>query len=344
MKGSSLYLRVGLLVLAGLALAIGFILYLTSGRLGSDARVFESYFSESVTGLDVGAPVRVRGVQIGRVTEIGLAAVVYHDQVPADHADRQGLGLVMVRFAVDRQRYGEADTAQLVRQGLRVRLSSQGITGVTYLEMDFVANALGRFPEPTHFWQARYTVIPSVPSTVTQVTSAAERLVSRLSEIDLESLATNITQLVEGLRNQIVSGDLATALHEASETMTELRSVVKGADLAATVAEARATLTTLNAAAENVRQLVADPELRTLARNGSQAAAELRTAMARLPEVLRSLDSTVRAARATTTDLQGDLAPVMRDLRNTIANLRDTTEALRASPSQTLFGDPPPRR
>lgn len=344
MKRSGLYLRVGLLVLAGLALALGFVMYLTSGRLGSDSMIFEAYFAESVTGLDVGAPVRIRGVQVGRVTEIGLAGVVYRSELPANRAEAEGAGLVLVRFAVNRERYGRADPAELVRHGLRVRLSSQGITGVTYLEMDFIPGAAARFPEFAHFWAPRYPVIPSMPSTVTQVTSAAERLVARLGEIDIEALSTNILELVEGLRNQVVGGDLAITLHEAAGITASLRRSVESADLPGVMSEVRTALATLNAAAEDLRGLVGDPQLRALARNGSEAAASLQSAVARLPALLRSLEATVRVARTTTSDLQGDLAPVMRDLRNTIANLRDTTEALRANPSQTLLGAPPPRR
>ena len=66
--GRGLYLRVGVLILAGLALAVGFVLFFTAGRLRDDSVVFETYLRESVQGLEVGAPVRYRGVAIGRVS------------------------------------------------------------------------------------------------------------------------------------------------------------------------------------------------------------------------------------------------------------------------------------
>jgi len=342
MKSSSLYLRVGMLVLAGLALAVGFILYLTSGRLGPGGRTFEAYFSESVTGLDVGAPVRVRGVQIGRVTEIALAGSAYLNQYKGQGTSRDGLGLVLVRFIVDGARYADADPDEMVRRGLRVRLSSQGLTGVTYLEMDF-SNTPDRFPEAAHFWTPDYPVIPSVPSTVTQVTTAAEQLVARLSTLDLEKLVNDFTALIGGLRGEIDGGNLAVTLRETAATMTAVRKAVEGAELEEMAAQARTTLASLNEAVQAVQQLVADGQVKQAVANGGQAMAELRTTIAQLPPVIQSLDRTVRAARNATGDLQGDLTPVIRDLRATIANLRDTTEALRANPSQALFGNPPPR-
>ena len=64
--------------------------------------------------------------------------------------------------------------------------------------------------------------------------------------------------------------------------------------------------------------------------------------IARLPAVIQTLELALRSIRGTTTDAQADLGPLLRDLRATVASLRDTAEALRRSPSQSLFGAPPP--
>ena len=74
-QSRGLYFRVGALVLAGLALTIGFVLFFTASRFGRGAVVYETYLRESVQGLDVGSAVRYRGVAIGRVSEIELTFV-----------------------------------------------------------------------------------------------------------------------------------------------------------------------------------------------------------------------------------------------------------------------------
>ena len=76
MKGSALYLRVGLLVVVGAILATGFLVFLAGSRGQGPVTIFETYSAESVQGLDIGAPVRYRGVQIGRVTELRTCATV----------------------------------------------------------------------------------------------------------------------------------------------------------------------------------------------------------------------------------------------------------------------------
>jgi paraquat-inducible protein B len=338
--GRSLYFRVGALVVGGAALAVGFVLFLTSGTLRGEQHIFETYFSESVAGLDIGAPVRFRGVQVGRVTEIGLVSVVYGVRLrgPDDTAAR----LVLVRFAVDPERYGRTDPVRAVASGLRVRIASTGVTGLAYLEADFRPGAPDSKPYEDR-WQPSYPFIPSVPSTFTQVTSAAERLMSQLAEMNLDALVTSATRLVDALHNQVGGqGDLATTLREAATTMTALREAIAGADLAGTVREVREAAARIGAAGQSAETLLAGPEITGAAASIGQAASDLRASIARLPAVLASLELALRTIRGTTGDAQADLGPLLRDLRATAASLRDTAEALRRSPSQSLFGAPPP--
>lgn len=334
-----LYLRVGILVLVGLGLAIGFVLFLTSGTLRGKQLVFETYVRESVAGLDIGAPVRFRGVPVGRVTELGLVSVVYagHTRGVDDTTSR----LVLIRFAVDPTRYGTTPVEEAVRAGLRVRIASQGVTGLSYLEVDFVDPA--RFPVGAVPWDPAFPRIPSIPSTITQVTSAAERLLTRLDALDIEGLLDAATGMLNDVRTQVSGqGDLATTLREAAVTMAALREAIQGAELAAAVADIRTAAQRIGAAGEAAEALIAGPEIANAATSIGQAATDLRTSIARLPAVIIALEATLRGVRGVAGDTQADLGPLLRDLRSTAASLRDTAEALRRNPSQSLFGAPPP--
>ena len=325
-------LSVGLMVVVGLALMVGFVLFLTQNRTSTNDVIFETYIRESVQGLEVGSPVRYRGVAVGRVTEIALAAAEYRR--PEGEAFAAAFQLVVVRFAVALRRVGDVpSTEEAVAQGLRARMASQGITGVGYIELDFLDPR--RFPPQPVPWTPRFSWIPAVPSTVAQVTSAAEMFLRQVQGIDFAGLVANINELVTDLRQQTETGDLALTLREASALMQELRGIAGAADLPGAVAELRATSSAIRGLAEGreVRE--------TLSAMGA-AAQDLRRATARLPGTIGQLESSLRAARNTTTDVQADLAPLLRDLRATTANLRETTEALRRSPSQALWGAAPP--
>lgn len=329
-----LYLRVGVLVLAGFALAAAFLLFLTAGRFGRRLVVYETYIRESVQGLDTGAPVKYRGVSLGRVTEIGLVSASY--RAPEGQPFAEAFQLVLIRFDVNLELVGESapDLDKAVEQGFRVRLASQGLTGLAYLELDFLDP--GRFPVTAPPWQPRYPWIPAAPSTMAQVQSAAQMLLTKLQEVDLGGLIANLSGLVADLRQQTSGGDLAQTLHDAAALVRTLNEAVVGADLPGTVRE-------LHGVASDARGLLASRDLAGMLANGNQAMAELRTAMARLPATLAALEATMRNTRGVTGDLSADLEPLLRDLRSTVANLRDTTELLRRSPSQAIFGAPPPR-
>lgn len=330
----SLYVRVGALILVGLALGLGFLLFLTGGGFGRQTMVFETYLSESVTGLEVGAPVRYRGVQIGQVSQIGLVNAEYP---PTDrNAALEAFQLVFVRLALDPARATMNEPEQVqgaVERGLRARLSTTGITGVGYIEMDFASAE--RFPAREMPWTPAYPVIPSIPSTVAQVQNAAETILTRIQQAPLEQLLDDISGIVSAVRGQVDDGDVAHLFAEAVQTMALLRQVVQTSDVPAMVAELRGVATDL-------RRTFASPEIREALANTGAATEEMRRALTRLPAVIGALEQTARAARNTTQDTNADLAPILRDLRAVVSNLRDTTETLRRAPGQAIFGAPPP--
>ena len=332
MRSSALYLRVGLLVLVGLLLATGFVVFLLGKRSGGPMVTLETYSRESVQGLDVGAPVRYRGVPIGRVLEIGLASAEYRRPEGAAHTE--AFQLVVIRFAVDPARIGEVPTAEeAIAMGLRARISSQGITGVNYLELDFVNP--DRFPLVSVPWTPRYPFVPAIPSTVAQMRGAAEMLVERLTQMPIEQIVTDMASLIGGLSRQANDGDLATTLRNLAQIAAQLRVVMDSGALEALLAEARE-------AAVGARGVASAPELREAITNVAAAANELRRTTQRLPATIDGMERTLRTGRHATTDIHSELVPILADLRATTASLRATAESLRASPSQSIFGAPPP--
>ncbi len=329
----ALYFRVGLLVVAGLALAAGFLVFLAGNRFGTQVVIYETYVRESVQGLDVGAPVKYRGVSLGRVTEIGLVSATY--RAPQGEPFAGAFQMVLLRFEVNLGSVGETapELDQAVQQGFRVRLASQGLTGLAYLEMDFLA--ADRFPAEQPPWEPRYPFIPAAPSTVAQVQSAAQMLLQRLERVDLAGLIDNLSGLLTDLRRETNEGDFGEALHEAAQLLKRLNQAGSEGDLPGAVADIRAV-------AAEARSLLSSREVRGTLASANQAMVEIRNAAARLPASLAALETTLRSARGATGDLVSDLEPILRDLRSTVANLRDTTELLRRYPSQAIFGAPPP--
>ena len=76
------YYRLGVFVFVSLVVVFG-VLFLLGGRsLFQSTFVFETYFKDSVAGLEVGSPVRFRGVHLGQVSAVLPAFTEYEWDVP----------------------------------------------------------------------------------------------------------------------------------------------------------------------------------------------------------------------------------------------------------------------
>ena len=331
MRGS--YLRVGLLLVVGAGLLLGAVLFLSSTQI-RHGRAYETYFRDSVQGLDVGAAVKYRGVTVGSVAFIGLVAAEYGGNQPA-LVQSTDYRAVLVRFDIDTSRMGEVLTPQSIEsEGVRARIAPQGLTGLSYIELDFVNPA--RFPPLKVVWTPRVDYIPSVPSTLSQVQDAATVLLAKIQQVDINGLADGVLGLVTDLRGQLHDGDAHRLLGQASETLMALRTTLAAADVPALSAELRQTL----AAARGV---AGGPQTQALLKAATAAADRLGQAAARLPALIASLDAVARRADTGSADLEAGLVPILRDARTAVAALRQTSEALRRDPGQVVLQGPPPR-
>src|ERR1700709_1066529 len=112
--------RLGLFVVLGFAAAIAIGVALGAQHMQRHTVAYFTYFNESVQGLDVGAPVKFRGVNLGTVGDIDVAPDhrAVEVKINFDVAEIERLGLATkegtkIRF--------------LVPADLRAQLGSQGI-------------------------------------------------------------------------------------------------------------------------------------------------------------------------------------------------------------------------
>ena len=330
MRGA--YVRVGVLVVAGLALLVAAVLFFGGNQIRHGVP-YETYFRDSVQGLDVGAPVKYRGVAIGAVTEIGLSSAEYGRGVPDDIRPAT-FRTVYVRFEIDAARVGQPPNATTVGEGLRARIAPQGLTGQSYVELDF-ANAQ-RFPVLEVPWTPRYTYLPSMPSTFSQVQDAATVLLGKIEQVDIPGLANGVLGLVTELRGTLKEGDGHALLVQATATLKALQTALADADVPALATELRQTLGA-------ARSLAQGPQTRELLRSATAATDRLAVAAAKLPQLIASLDAVSRRADTGSADLEAGLVPLLRDARTAVAALRQTSEELRRDPGQVVFGAAPPR-
>jgi paraquat-inducible protein B len=327
MAGRWLYVRVGMLLLGSVALLLGLVFLFTGDHLRHGV-AYETYFRESVQGLDVGAPVKFRGVTLGRVTNIGLVSAEYGASVDNQVMDAQ-YRMIVVRFKIDPKRVGHLpDTTTAVAAGLRAKLANQGLTGVMYLELDFVTP--DEHPYVKVPWQPEDQFVPSVPSTISQVQDAVQDVLARVQKIDFDGLSKNAVGLLADLRHELKGGgDVQATLGQAQSAIAALRDQVVQADLPALTAQFRKTGTAFETLADG--------------RKTREVLARASAALDKLPTLIASLQSFSGRAGNGISDLQAQLAPILEDARVAVENLREASEAIRRDPGSVLLGGAPPR-
>jgi len=195
------YFRLGVFVLAAIGVLIAVILIFGGGKIFQRSFMVETYLKQSVTGLDTGAAVRFRGVKVGQVTMIGLSGDMYEKDLPFN----QRRQYVVVRMQIFGEKINEEQIREFVQNNLRARIKSMGITGVNYVEFDFVSSASAT-PSLPYAWQPEYPVIPSLPNQVDEIMSGIQKLISAMNNMNIDETQKKLNTLINNI-NIMLAGD-----------------------------------------------------------------------------------------------------------------------------------------
>jgi phospholipid/cholesterol/gamma-HCH transport system substrate-binding protein/paraquat-inducible protein B len=356
------YFRIGAFVFAGAAIAIVGVVLLGAGAMFEKKISLETYIDQSVQGLDVGSPVKRRGVKVGEVAEIAFVADKYDlpdAEYLAEEMQQLFNRLIYVRIelpAVEAMK--GRSMAELKRHvqtqielGLRVRLASQGITGTAFMEADYLDPE--RYPPMEIGWEPADLYIPSAPGSLKVLTDSIERILVKVEEIDVqgitESLERNLELLgeqIEGLGTEKISDQvqkLVSDLRESVAHMNDFLGEASGAivnDVAATTAAVRRVV---EEAEEPVTTMLSEDVPETM-QTANRAGEKLETATESLLELLAQLQITLRRFDSTMVEERRDVADIMDNLRVVSENLKAFTEEAKAYPSRAIFGGPPTRK
>ena len=109
MSGRSTEFKVGVFVLVSVALGLGSVIALGSGSMFKETATIETSTTDSVNGLQLGSPVKYRGVPIGEVTAIAFADRYYNEE-GTDDASFDFASPVVIRMKVRLDVFGPEQT------------------------------------------------------------------------------------------------------------------------------------------------------------------------------------------------------------------------------------------
>ena len=240
----------------------------------------------------------------------------------------------------------------MVKDGLRVRLASAGLTGVGYLEVDYVDPE--RNPPMTITWTPASLYVPSAPSTAVRMTDAVERVLGQVEDAEIDQVATETRHLIASLTKLIkeelspAMKDLGATTKEMPATMAEFKKVaeemeglvakiggVVDRDLAPAVAN-------LNAAARDLAPAIAN--VNAASRELAPAIASIGVVARDLPGTVAQVNRTLKRVDAVATAQQDAIEESVENLRTVSGNLRELSDLAKRYPSHIFFGDPPVKK
>ena len=245
---------IGAFVVGALGLVIAGVVVFGSGKFFRKVYKDVMFFEGSVKGLQIGAPVVFRGVQIGLVTDIVM-------ELNANDLT----ALIPVYTEIDPQKivpigndhsYDQPYLQALIKKGLRAQLQLQSfVTGQLLVNVDFYPDT----PIRLVGLEKEYPEIPTIPS-------GLEQLTKRIEELPLTEIADRLNETLAGINTLLNSRDLQTSISSLRQLLKNTDALAKNLDtevghlasehiatsIKETLSAAQGTLNETRKAAENI--------------------------------------------------------------------------------------------
>jgi len=354
------YAKIGLFVLAGFGLILLAIGIAGAQVLNRKEIYAETYISESVTGLEIGSPVKYRGVPIGTVKRIGFVYGEYGDQMSIQDAPLNAQQILVI-MALDPKQFlpmQSEDPTQfledLIASGLRVKVASQGITGLAYIEFDFFPILSSADSSRQLTWSPKNKYIPSAPSTFFTFKSTTEELMIKFNQLDLQGLTDEFTALLQTTRTKVSEVDAASLSSEATHLLSEWRNATKSvqtlidspeiqqmpSELTATIASVRSITEQVGNQIEPLAASFKGVADRTAQLADSLSGIAANTG-AHVDQTFATLNQTAQTLNRITGAHQYAFAELIQNLHATSESLHQLISDLQINPAALIFGHPP---
>jgi paraquat-inducible protein B len=311
------------------ALLLGLVAFLSFGgtNIFSKPSRFLVYFSESVSGLDPGASVKLNGVRIGRVAAIN---------VRYDPSNKESL--VQVICEINRNVLTDSAGRQidltspaqlqgLIDRGLRAGLSLTGITGLLFVELDF--QDARKYPANPRFMADQFPVVPSIPSPISQVQQSIVEIVANIKGVDFAGLSRDLKTLLATTNQKVADFDVKTLAERVSHAAAAVEGFVSSP-------EARNAFANLNSAIGDTRAVLA-----RLDGNIGPVSDELKKTLGEAQAALKSLDTAAATTRRFVREqgqLGDEVTQALQQVADAAAALERLADALERNPSALIVG------
>ncbi len=329
------YYKIGVFVIIGMVIAVVGVIVFGAGKLLREKYTVETYFNQSVQGLNIGAPLKFQGVKIGSVSEIFFVFNNYTTDyqyvlVRADvFLDLTSRGKIS-RITSEEEK--KMNLNEMIKKGLRLELSSQGVTGIAFLNAVYLDPE--RYPPLKIDWKPDFQYIPSAPGTITMVTQSIEKLTKSLDKIDIKNIIDNLDTLIKSLSTTVKDTQIGKITTDMRQVLYNLNKGIESLNSFLESKEMRTGLNDFSETMENIKMATKDlPE--TLK--------HFKTTTRNLPDTIAHINKTARRLDKLIAIESQDIETIIDNIRIVSENLKEFTDNSKRYPSHILFGEPPRR-
>ncbi len=255
-------IAIGGFTLGALALlVIGVFMFGGGKLLNKDKITYVVFFSSSLNGLEIGAPVKMQGVKIGEVTKIALqldpkTGKIYKPVViQIDRASLTSTGGGALPKATGREEQ-QATRDKLVAAGFRARLETQSLlTGLLYVDLD-------EYPDKQPLFAGLeyqgLLEIPGLPTASDEIFSTAAEVANKLRALPLDEMVQDAVVSLKEIRGLLVSEDIKKSKVALTNTLEEMEKMIKtlNTNLPVLINDTNKTILNTNALVEDSRAMV----------------------------------------------------------------------------------------
>ncbi len=198
---------IGAFIVGAVALVIVVFLVFGSGKMFTKTFEYVIYFRGSVNGLDLGAPVKIRGVTVGSVS--GIVPLYFpNGDFAVEVKIKTEVGIIKSVGKPQEEIIQQEEVENAITNGFRAQLNTSSfVTGKLFVNLDY-------FPDSEKIFMKRNeedVEIPSIPSTTELFENSLKSVMKGLEKL-------NLVELTESIHNTVKSVDaiLASPMWQAN--------------------------------------------------------------------------------------------------------------------------------
>jgi len=289
-------IRLGIFLTISISILLATVGVITGSRLLKKRDTYYIRYKEmSLTGLEIGSPVKYRGLRIGRIEDM--------------YIDEEDVTSIIVKISIDPKTPIKEDNEAVIDY-----LSIAA--GLKMIEIMGGTNESKRLP-PNSFIKAGQSLVDTITGKAEVITEKLELILNNFAELTAPKRQEKFYRLIDNTTNTLTSFQSLLDTNKVS-----IYHAVKNLERFSSYLDS--FMVTSNLAVNDIRKITQSPKLITTVDNVEQITTELQ--QANLSELIAKLAAAVEQTNRTFTHLDMTLLKSRHDILSSTEILRESLE------------------